>query len=66
LLLSAGQLSIRAGDREFSLLVLKQMINLNSFDQRTIAFTLQLAGKWDSAELKKIGSDLNLNARDKS
>jgi O-antigen ligase len=66
LLLNAGQLSIRTGDREFSLLVLKQMINLNSFDQRTIAFILQLAGEWDSAELQKIGSDLTVNARDKS
>jgi len=66
LLLNAGKLSIRTGDREFSLLVLKQMINLNSFDQRTIAFTLQLAGEWDSAELQKIGSDLTFNARNKS
>jgi hypothetical protein len=66
LLLNAGKLSIRTGDREFSLLVLKQMINLYSFDQRTIAFTLQLAGEWDSAELQKIGSDLTVNARDKS
>jgi hypothetical protein len=66
LLSNAGQFSIRTGDREFSLLVLKQMINLNSFDQRTIAFALQLAGEWNSAELQKIGNDLNLKARNKS
>jgi hypothetical protein len=66
LLLNAGQLSIRLGDREFSSLVLKQMINLNSLDQRTIAFALELAIEWDSAELQKIGNDLNLNARNKS
>jgi len=66
LLLNAGKFSIRTGDREFSLLVLKQMINLNSLDQRTIAFALQLAGEWDNTELQKIGNDLNLKARNKS
>jgi hypothetical protein len=63
LLLNAGRLSIGIGDREFGLLVLQQMIDVNSFDQRTIALTLQLAEEWDSSDLRKIGYALKLKAR---
>jgi hypothetical protein len=63
LLLNAGRLSIGIGDREFGLLVLQQMIDVNSFDQRTIALTLQLAEEWDSSDLWKIGYALKLKLR---
>lgn len=62
-LLKAGRLSIKAQDKQFGLLVMERMINLNPLDQRSIALTLELANTWSDPQLLDLGNSLNLNAK---